>query len=821
MQYTFEQIVQITQANFTGNIHATVGNFTVDSRKITPLNITDLVFVALVTPKRNGHTFIPEAYQKGVRNFLVSEPVEFLSYKDVNIILVNNTLTALQQIAQFHRKQFSYPVIGITGSNGKTVVKEWLYHLLKDDFNIVRSPKSYNSQIGVPLSVLQMDKHHNLAIFEAGISQPNEMQILGKIIRPDMGIFVNIGSAHNENFNSIEEKVHEKNELFTSDTFVIYNKDYTSIDEVFKQHPESKKLVWSTKKSATFQISRIQKKSNITQIQAIYKNDFISIEIPFIDDASIENAIHCWVTLLYMGMPMNKIQQKMLTLTPIAMRLEVKEGVNNCLIINDSYNSDWASLEIALDFLTRQSNLKKNTLILSDLQQTGEQPEVLYRNVATLVKNKNIHQFFGVGEDLQKHQNFFDVACHFFSSTAQLLSYLQQHSFDSENILIKGSRSFEFEKISKFLQKKVHSTVLEINLNALEHNLNYYKSLLLPKTKIMVMVKALSYGSGTYEVANLLQFHKVDYLGVAFVDEGILLREAGITLPIMVMNPEPQGYDAMLEYDLEPEIYNWRSLQNIIQCLQKNNAKKSVSIHIKLDTGMHRLGFEPHEMAQLIQILQKNPQLKIASVFSHLATSDESSLSDFTLQQINLFKNLSGQLENALQKTFIKHILNSSGISEFTDAQMDMVRLGIGLYGVSPNPTHQKNLEVVSELFTSISQIKHVPKGDSVGYSRREIAAKDLKIATVPIGYADGLSRLMSNRVGHMLVNGKKAPIVGNICMDMTMLDITEIDAQEGDSVEVFGKNIPVQTLANWAQTISYEIFTSISPRVKRVYFQE
>lgn len=821
MQYKLSTISSVINGDLIGDSDLIVKFFSIDSRKVSNAEFT--LFFALEGEKRDGHLYIGEAYLKGVKCFVVNKNKlkEFqLKYSDANFCAVDNTLRALQDLAAYHRSTFNFPVIGITGSNGKTIVKEWLYILLKDDFNIVRSPKSYNSQIGVPLSILLADQSNNLGIFEAGISMPNEMENLWKIIRPDIGVFTNIGSAHNENFIDNKQKADEKIKLFKNHSFLIYHKDYQEIDLLVNQY-KINSFTWSNKKKSDFQISQIKKGESQTHIQAIYNNDFIDIDIPFIDDASIENAINCWLVLIHLNIKQEVIKYRMMQLLPIAMRLEVKEGINNCILINDYYNSDFVSIQIALDFLKLQLKNSTNTLILSDVQQTGMNPSEYYKLVNELIIGKGITKLIGIGDDLYNNQNIFSLPSKFYKTTNDFISSGDYNSFIQENILIKGSRVFEFEKISRVLQKKIHKTVMEINLNALENNLNHYKNLIKPTTKVMVMVKALAYGSGLNEISNFLQFHKVDYLGVAFVDEGIQLREAGVNLPIIVMNPEPQGYQQMIHHKLEPEIFSFRIYREFISELNSSNVNDPYPIHIKIDTGMHRLGFEIEELDELLDEIKLNSKMKVQSVFSHLATSDEPENDIFTKKQISIFNDASALVESKIGYKVIKHILNSAGIAAYGFAQFDMVRLGIGLYGVSPFKEHQDALEVVSELKTTISQIKQLNAGDAVGYGRKEVVTKPMKSATVPIGYADGLPRLIGNRKGYLIVNGYKAPIIGNVCMDMTMIDVTDIDAKEGDDVEVFGKSLPVGLIAQWAQTIPYEIFTSISPRVKRVYFQD
>lgn len=796
----------------------------IDSRKIKSAGSS--CFFAIEGKSRDGHLFAEEAYQKGVRCFVLSKEVNLGVFADACIIRVDNTLRALQTLARKHREQFHYPVIGITGSNGKTVVKEWLFQLLKNKENIVRSPKSYNSQVGVPLSVWQCREENSLGIFEAGISMPGEMEELKNIIQPSTGIFVNLGKAHDENFESWEQKTQEKMQLFNDCDSLIYCRDYKTIDEYVQHHDNFKHkkiFTWSKLKNANLQIGKISKDLNNTNIQGIFHNSFISITIPFTDDASIENAIHCWAYLLLKGYSQEYIEQQMLLLTPIAMRLELKQGINSCSLINDYYNSDVRSLEIALDFLEQQKQHPQKTIILSDILESGVNAENLYQEIGVMLRNKGISKIIGIGEEISQHKNLINIPGEFFPSTSAFLTQVDVNQFNNETILLKGARRFGFELISQLFQKKVHQTVMEINLNSIEHNLNYFKSLLKPETKIMVMVKAFSYGSGSFEIANLLQFHKVGYLGVAYADEGVELRRAGITVPIMVMSPEPQGFDLMIQYKLEPEIYSFKLLSAFEKALERHSIDKEnpFPIHLKLDTGMHRLGFEEKDLNELVIKLHNNKKLKVESIFSHLATSDEAQHRSFTEQQIAVFKKSSAIIMAHCTNQPMRHILNSAGIMAFPEAQFEMVRLGLGLYGISSYPEHQENLEQVSELKTTISQIKEVPAGDSIGYGRQTIVPKNTKIATVPIGYADGLRRSLSQGVGYMLIKGQKAPIIGNVCMDMCMLDITHLNVKEEDEVIVFGTGYPIYEFAKSMNTIAYEALTSISPRVKRVYFQE
>lgn len=802
-----------------------IENLLIDSRKL--LRAENSIFFAIQGDRHDGHLFLNEVFIGGVRNFIVSKEIDSKAFPNCNILKVNNTIEALQTLTAFHRKKFTFPIIGITGSNGKTVVKEWLYQLLGKSKRIVRSPKSYNSQIGVPLSVWQCSEDYDLGIFEAGISRAGEMSTLKKVIEPTIGIFTNIGHAHDENFDDWDDKAEEKIKLFTSVEMLIYCKDYKSIHKTVQEHDIVKNIptfTWSKSGRANLQIGKIQKQNNQSTIQAVYNNNFLSITIPFTDEASIENAIHCWATMLFLGVDNALISERMLLLSPVAMRLELNAGINNCTIINDTYNSDLGSLAIALDFIQQQKHHDKKTVILSDILQSGQNENDLYQEVAELLKEKNISHLIGIGEAISKHKFLFNqLKCDFYSDTSSFLKNFNANNFHSETILLKGAREFGFENISKIFQQKVHETVVEVNLNAIVHNLNYFRSKLKPETKIMAMVKALSYGSGSYEIAHILEFHRIGYLGVAYIDEGVELRKAGITTPIMIMNPQLQGYDSMIHYKLEPEIYNFRTLAAFESAVNRNikDNEAPYPIHIKLDTGMHRLGFEDADINELIIKIKNNKKLKVESIFSHLSSSDDLKESAFTRAQIESFEKMSEKISSKLGYKIMRHISNSAGIVNYPQAQFEMVRLGIGMYGVASDPGYQDKLMPVSTVKSTISQIKKIPAGDSIGYNRKEIAQHDMIIATIPIGYADGLSRRLSQRKGKMVVHGKLAPIVGNVCMDMTMIDITDIPAEEGDEVIIFGEGYPVTEYAKDMGTIAYEALTSIAGRVKRVYFQE
>jgi alanine racemase len=810
-----------------GELHGNPGNghiaeLLTDSRKLsTPL---ETAFFALVTTRNDGHRYIGDLYERGVRHFVVSYIPEG-NFSDAAFLTVSDTLRALQRLAAHHRSLSTCPVTAITGSNGKTIVKEWLWQLLSPEHVIVRSPKSYNSQTGVPLSVWQMNPLHTLAIFEAGISEPGEMEHLEPIIKPGTGIFTNIGQAHDRFFRSRSEKINEKLKLFIHCEKLIFCSDHEEIRQAIANNPNIKATLydWGFNPSARLRITETRVKRSSTLIKAIMGGVEREIAIPFTDEASFENAMHCWVFMLMMGYGPDVTAGRMLRLQPVAMRLEMKEGINGCAVINDTYSSDPESLAIALDFLAQQDKHEKRTLILSDMLQISGDEEERYREIAGLLSNKNIQRFIGIGPALSKYCSFFSMSSEFYPGTAEFLARFSTTAFRDETILLKGARVFEFERINERLQQRSHETVLEVNLNALVHNLNYYRSKLQPGVKLMAMVKAFSYGSGSYEIANTLEWHRADYLAVAYADEGVALRRAGISLPILVMNPEDNGMDAILRFNLEPEIYNFRTLEMLAGALRNNGNgyKLPAGIHLKFDTGMHRLGFEPADIPELAQRLLTMPTITVQSAFSHLVASEDPGMDAFTRKQIDCFSRMAAELQQLLGYGFIRHILNSAGIVRFPEARFEMVRLGISLYGVSSDPLEQKQLETVSSLKTSVSQIKTIKKGDTVGYNRRWTAVRDSVIATIPVGYADGLSRRLSNGRGKMMLNGEIVPVAGNICMDMTMLDITGVPASEGDEVIVFGPGMPISNLASAMDTIPYEVLTGISGRVKRVYFQE
>lgn len=813
MSVKLHDIIQPMHSRFEGiQRDMEIDNVSIDSRSLQ--NNAGTLFFALNGQNRDGHQYINTLIDKGVVNFVVNHiPVNTIG--KANFFVVSNTLTALQAFAQYYRQLYSFPVITITGSTGKTIVKEWLNYLLSPDYTIIRSPKSYNSQVGVPLSVISINERHNLGIFEAGISTGGEMEKLEPIIRPDIGILTNIGITHDEGFASREEKITEKLKLFANVKLLILQKNET-VEALL--NPNIKTFTWSFESGADVKISTAQQSGNTT-LTVTYNSNSFDVTIPFNDEPSIENAVNCLMLLLHFGYSQEVIAERMAGLYPVELRLQVKNGINGCTIIDDSFNSDYQSLKISLDFLEQHKTHQKKTVILSDVFQSGFDTDLVYAKVAKLLLSHNISQVIGIGEKISQQladfPNFYP-----YKTTQEFLAHYRANAFENETILVKGARSFRFDEIVVFLEEKTHETVLEINLNAVVHNLNFYKSKLKPETKIMVMVKAFGYGSGSYEIAKALSHQKVDYLGVAFADEGISLRNAGISTPIIVMNPESSAFDAMAAYNLEPEIYSAKELRAFIAVAQQKNLS-NYPVHIKLDTGMHRLGFEGYQLDELIDLLKSNNLVSVKSIFSHLSSSDVPEFKDFTLQQIDKFENWSQVLISALEIDPIRHILNTSGIYNYPEAQYNMVRLGIGLYGVGNDQTERQSLQTVGTLKTIILQIKEIPAGESIGYSRKFRTSETIKIATLPIGYADGIPRRWGNETGYVLIKGKKATITGTISMDMMMVNITGIDCKEGDSAIIFGKEPSVVNIAEALGTIPYEILTSISQRVKRVFYKE
>lgn len=824
MTYTIEKITTLIGAHHYGENAADIAFILTDSRSLCFPEET--LFFALQTNRNDGHKYIPELYQRGVRNFVVTDvPTDRAeTYPDANFLKVSNTLKALQRLAERHRDEFDIPVVGITGSNGKTMVKEWLYQLLSPEMFVTRSPRSYNSQIGVPLSVWLMDEHTQVGIFEAGISKPGEMAALRAIIRPTIAVLTKLGTAHQENFSSMEAKCREKLVLFHDARTVVYDADDAIVRRIVSETDiQGETIAWSRRdKNAAFYVSEVKKEDAMSVVSYIYKGVAGRYSLPFIDAASVSNSIICAVVALQLGLSRDALDRRMRLLEPVAMRLEVKEGQHGCTLINDSYNSDINSLDIALDFMNRRPDHKgrRHTLILSDIYQSGKASRELYKEVSDLALKRDVEKFIGIGpqlcaqaEEIQLPEKFF------FHTVEQFIHSEVFRSLHNEVILLKGARKFGFDQVTELLVKKVHETILEVNLNNVVENLNHYRSFLKPTTKLVCMIKADAYGSGSVEIAKTLQDHRVDYLAVAVADEGVTLRRNGITANVMIMNPEMTAFKTMFDYDLEPEVYSFRLLEALIRAAEKEGIT-DYPVHVKLDTGMHRLGFDPTaDMKRLIDRLKHQNAIIPRSVFSHFVGSDSDAFDDFSARQFALFDAGSKQLQAAFSHKILRHMDNSAGIEHFPERQMDMCRLGLGLYGVDPRTNAM--LQNVSTLKTTILQMHSVKAGETVGYSRKGVIEHDSLIAAIPIGYADGLDRRLGNRRCYCLVNGKKAPYVGNICMDVAMIDVTGIDCREGDSVEIFGDHLPVTVLSDVLETIPYEVLTGVSTRVKRVYFQD
>ena len=835
MKYSIEKVATLIGARRYGTLQGDIRWLLTDSRSLCFPEET--LFFALKTQRNDGHRYIDDLYRRGVRHFVVEQVPEHYEgrFPEANFLRVPHTLAALQRLAERHRDEFDVPVVGITGSNGKTMVKEWLYQLLLPSQKIVRSPRSYNSQIGVPLSVWLLNEQTEVGIFEAGISQPGEMLALRDIIQPTIGVLTCLGSAHQENFRSMEEKCMEKLELMHDTQAMIYCSDNDVVSRCIRRmHYQGEKISWSQcDEQATLFVKAVER----GRVSYVWQGEEYTYEIPFIDEASIENSITCAATALCLGITPEQLAERMPKLEPVAMRLEVKQGQRGCILINDSYNSDINSLDIALDFMSRRDNSSpesgearrglNKTLVLSDIFQTGVSPEALYAQVSDLCIKRGISKFIGIGSELTAQADKILIADkQFFADVQHFLSSEAFAGLRNELILLKGARTFGFDQITEQLEQKVHETILEVNLNAVVENLNYYRSFLKPDTKMVCMIKADGYGAGAVEIAKTLQDHHVDYLAVAVADEGVTLRKAGITANIMIMNPEMTAFKTMSDYDLEPEVYSFRLLDALIRAARKEGIT-GWPVHIKLDTGMHRLGFDPeNDMDELIDRLKHQNAVIPRSVFSHFVGSDSDDFDAFSAEQFAKFDAGSKQLQAAFSHKILRHMDNSAGIEHFPERQMDMCRLGLGLYGVdprnlSPLTSNLSPLKCVSTLKTTILQMRHVPAGDTVGYSRKGKIDHDSVIAAIPIGYADGLNRHLGNRHCYCLVNGQKAEYVGNICMDVAMIDVTGIDCREGDQVEIFGEHLPVTVLSDITDTIPYEILTGVSNRVKRVYFQD
>ena len=824
MFYSLEKVTALIGARRFGNAEARIDWLLTDSRSLAFPETT--LFFALRTPVGDGHKYIPDLYRRGVRNFVVGTvPDNYeTDYPDANFLRVLSPLKALQRLAERHREEYVLPVIGITGSNGKTVVKEWIYQLLMLSMNVTRSPRSYNSQVGVPLSVWLLDERSRIGVFEAGISQPGEMQALRAIIQPTIGVMTNIGPAHQENFSTIQEKCHEKLLLFKDAKVLIYNADEPVVAESVHDFGFGGQLFgWSRKdENATVFVRAIEPtEDGKTRIAYFFNGTAAEYTLPFADEASIQNSITALCVCLYLGLTPADIARRMALLEPVAMRLEVVQGVRGCTLINDAYNSDAAALDIALDFMNRRAKeqaAKGRTLILSDIFQTGIPAEELYAKVAEMLKSRGVERLIGVGPAISAAHTLFPIKKSFYPTSEALLESGELDTIHDEIILLKGARNFGFEQIAKALSLRVHETTLDVNLEAIAENLHFYRSFMKPETKLTCMVKASAYGAGSVEIAKTLQERGVDYLAVAVADEGAELRRAGITAGIIVMNPEMSAFGTLFEYELEPEIYSFNLLDALIRAARRQGIT-DFPVHLKLDTGMHRLGFNPKtDIPVLIDRLSHQRALIPRSVFSHFVGADSDGFDDFSEKQFKLFDEASRTLQAAFPHKILRHICNSAGIERFPERHLDMVRLGLGLYGI--DPIDNRVLHNVATLRTTILQIRDVPAGDSIGYSRKTVLDRPSRIAAIPIGYADGLNRHLGNRRGYCLVNGQKADYVGNICMDVCMIDVTDIPCREGDSVEIFGDALPVTVLSDLLGTIPYEVLTSVSNRVKRVYFQ-
>lgn len=820
MDLTSADIARITNSSLFGSPDPMVSELIIDSRQVSFGE--NSAFIAIKGKNHDGHQYIDTLYRKGVKVFIVEKlPEGTINFPGAAFILAQNSINALQMLAIYRRVNFTSDVIGITGSAGKTIVKEWLSDVLGSVYPVVRSPKSYNSQIGVPLSVWKLDDKFKFGIFEAGISLPGEMERIQKIIDPNIGIITNIGDAHSENFRDNQQKAKEKLKLFINTSVIIFCSDQKIISDLIlnDQNLKDKLLIdWSFKdQKARIFIQKRETDDKSTNIRVTFNKITYDLKIPFIDRASVENAIFVLTACHALGIDTSIIKKGISKLTSVAMRMELKGGINNCQLIEDFYNSDPGSLGMALEYLMSQ-NGRNTALILSDFMQSGREEKELYSEVAGRIKKSGVERFIGIGPALHRNSKLFDLQAKFFFSTDDFIHNFNGNDFSNEVILLKGARIFEFEKIGKLLEKQVHITVLEINLDAISHNLNELRKFLNPETRIMAMVKAFAYGAGSSEIAALLEYHRVSYLGVAYADEGADLRRAGVTMPIMVMNPDISSAGIIIEYNLEPEIFSFQSLERFAEEALKHGFY-NYPVHIKIDTGMHRLGFIPGEIDHLTARLKELTCIKVISVFSHLASSEDPAFDDFTHRQAELFTIVARKIKDEIGYPFLRHLLNTSGIVRFPGYQFEMVRPGIGIYGAGTYPGI--SFRPASHFKTRISQVKKIPSGEPVGYGCSDVSESDRVIAILPVGYADGLSRRLGNRIGNLFIKGQKVQLIGKICMDMCMVDITGLDIAEGDEAEIFGQNISINDLAKQCDTIPYEILTSIPARVKRVFYRE
>ena len=814
MNYTTKQIAEITGSQIIGDGSLHVKNIAYDSR--TLFSVSDSAFLAINTTKNSGEKYIQSAIEKGI-DIIISEH-HHPQYDNITWIIVDNSMKFLQKIAKFHLEEFNLKTIGITGSNGKTIVKEWLYQSLFHDYATVKSPKSFNSQLGLPLSLLEINKKHQLGIFEVGISKPNEMSILTDIFSPQIGILTHIGSAHSSNFHSEEELIAEKIYLFKNSEIIIYNGDNELVVNKINAGYSSKKLIsFGFKKENNVSIINDWKDKS-QEVLIKHFNEEFSVPVYQRDEATISNVLCVISVLKEFGFDHARIVEKLNVLKSIEMRLESVNGVRNNLIINDSFNLDLDSLKIAFQNIKEYTKPQK-ALILTDFVE-GKNADQLYQEVAALTNEQKFNSVFLIGNEITKFERVFEAATFTFNNTTELIDNVAINQIENHLILLKGARKFEIEKVKSYLELQKHDTVLEVNLNSILHNINVHRALLKPETKMMAMVKAYSYGLGGYEIAEFLQHHHIDYLGVAYADEGVDLRKSGITTPIMVMNPEQHSYNIIIDYNLEPEIYSFRVLELFNEKLNQKGIQQRYPLHIKLETGMHRLGFKKHELGDLIKKLN-SMNVKVQSIFSHLSSSDDEGEKEYTLQQIHIFNENSLKLMAGLNNQPIRHILNTSGIVNFSAYQFDMVRIGIGMVGVSANVEIKKQLKSAVTFKTVISQISAVKEGESVGYNRKFKATQNTNIATIPVGYADGIPRLVGNNVGFVGIRKNLFPIVGNVCMDMMMIDLGDFLAKEGEEVIIFNSNPSLEDFAAYCKTISYEVLTSISRRVKRIYIKD
>lgn len=813
-RYTLAAISEGISCQLVGSGSAVVDHLAIDSRQLHPHDST--LFVAIKGSHHDGHAHVQEMYDAGTRCFVVERPDGLP--QDANYLVVDDSLRALQMLAIWHRSSSQITSVGITGSNGKTIVKEWLNELIGDSKSVIRSPGSWNSQIGVALSIWRIEERHTIGLFEAGISRPNEMDRLKEMIAPQMGIFTNLGPAHSEGFESDKHKAAEKAQLFSECESVVCCRDHQVVVDALLNAGlgEERLLTWSRQGKAPMQILSEEETAYGKKCIVRYEGKAHELDIPFSDDASAENIFHAVLAGLALGVTFRVLKERVRELQPLDMRLQLIEGKGGSTILNDAYSNDPISLNIALDRLRAIASSRSKVAILSTMEDVRKNDLGANSALAEMLRRAELEKVYVIGPNPDSYKGA-GITLHY-PDTEALLRSIKEEEFVGKAILIKGSRKYQLERIVERLRAKSHGAVLEVNLSAIKHNLDTYRDLLDERTSVMVMLKAFGYGGGATEIARLLEYEKIDGIGVAYATEGVQLRQDGITTPILVMNTADTGWDVFNRFELQPTVHSIPQLSSLIAYMDAGGGV--IDIHLELDSGMNRLGIKKSELDGLLDLIRVKSKVYISSVFSHLAASDSEIHDDFTNEQIDTFNNMFEHISKVLGYAPKRHILNSSGISRHSDHQMDMVRLGIGLYGYD-GTLERNTLRPALSLSAAISQIKHVREGESVGYGRSYIADRDTRIAVLPIGYADGLRRTLSNGVGNFWIGNKAVPIVGKVCMDMTMIDVTNVTCEVGTQAWLFDERRGMDDLCAALETIPYEVLCSLSTRIERRYVRD